>query len=257
MATELGQRSAWGRFTMRTDAWWVQPLLVILGLGSFGVYSLWRVFENAYYNVGPYASPFGSPDLRGFVPGLASLPFPVSPALLILPFPLGFRLTCYYYRKGYYRSFFLSPPACAVRGASSKAYVGERTIFVLQNLHRFFLYAALVILAILWWDALQAFGVGSGHVFVSWVSLVFLLNVVLLSAYTLGCHSLRHLSGGRLDCFSCDAASRARYGVWRKVSALNERHMLWAWASLFSVWAVDLVVRSLAVGWLRDVRLVA
>ena len=35
-----------------------------------------------------------------------------NPALLVLPFPLTFRLTCYYYRKAYYRAFFWSPPAC-------------------------------------------------------------------------------------------------------------------------------------------------
>jgi len=39
--------------------------------------------------------------------------FRLSPALLILIFPLGFRFTCYYYRRSYYRAFWWSPPACA------------------------------------------------------------------------------------------------------------------------------------------------
>ncbi len=36
---------------------------------------------------------------------------PFSPAFLILPFPGSFRLTCYYYRKFYYRSYFMRRPA--------------------------------------------------------------------------------------------------------------------------------------------------
>jgi hypothetical protein len=29
--------------------------------------------------------------------------WPLSAALIVLIFPLGFRLTCYYYRKAYFR----------------------------------------------------------------------------------------------------------------------------------------------------------
>ena len=76
---------------------------------------------------------------------------------MVLPFLLGFRLTCYYYRKAYYRSFWLSPPACAVAEPHSR-YSGEtRFPFNLQNLHRYALYLAIPVLAILWWDALEAF----------------------------------------------------------------------------------------------------
>ena len=53
----------------------------------------------------PEASEFGQ-----FLPDVWWLPY----AALTLPFLLLFRLTCYYYRKAYYRSFWLSPPACAV-----------------------------------------------------------------------------------------------------------------------------------------------
>ena len=53
-----------------------------------------------------------------------------------------FRLTCYYYRKAYYRSFWLSPPACAVPDGHKK-YTGEtRFPLIFQNLHRYFFYAA-------------------------------------------------------------------------------------------------------------------
>ncbi len=95
--------------TLRRDAWWIEILVVVIVLGGFGVYATLRAFENAYYFWGPYLSPFYSPLID---PQHHWWPF--SPALLILVGPLGFRATCYYYRKAYYRAFFLDPPACAV-----------------------------------------------------------------------------------------------------------------------------------------------
>ena len=69
----------------------------------------------------------------------------LSPALLILIFPLGFRLTCYYYRKAYYRGFWASPPACAVAEPHAK-YTGEtRFPLILQNIHRYFFYFAVLV----------------------------------------------------------------------------------------------------------------
>jgi hypothetical protein len=109
-----------GRFgaSMRRDAWWVELVPVVLVLGAFSVYATWRAFENNYYEWGPYLSPFYSPLLR---PSW----WPFSPAILILGGPLGFRATCYYYRKAYYRAFFLDPPACAVGEGRSHRYRGE------------------------------------------------------------------------------------------------------------------------------------
>jgi hypothetical protein len=37
--------------------------------------------------------------------------------VIILIFPLGFRLTCYYYRKADYRSWWLSPEQARLRRA--------------------------------------------------------------------------------------------------------------------------------------------
>jgi hypothetical protein len=70
----------------------------------------------------------------GFTPVSAEIfNFALSPALIILIFPLGFRMTCYYYRKAYYRSFWMSPPACAV-AEPHKTYTGEtRAPLILQN----------------------------------------------------------------------------------------------------------------------------
>src|SRR5262245_46074429 len=168
--------------------------------------------------------------------------------------PGGFRLTCYYYRKAYYRAFFLDPPACAV-GEPRHGYRGETRLLLFQNLHRYFLYFALVFLVILFIDFVHSlrwpdgFGVSIG-------SLVLLANVTLLSLYAFSCHSLRHLAGGNVDCFSCVALGAARYRAWQGVSALNKRHMLWAWLSLFMVGFADLFVWMVATGRWSDPRII-
>jgi hypothetical protein len=234
--------------TMRRDTWWLELLPVIILLGGFGLYATWRAFEGAYYEWGPYLSPFYSPLIK---PSW----WPFSPAILILGAPLGFRATCYYYRKAYYRAFFLDPPACAVGESRPHRYRGETAFpLILQNLHRYFLYLALIFLVILWYDAIHAFwfegtfGVGVG-------SLVLLTNIILLSLYTVSCHSLRHIIGGKVDCFSCTAFGAQRHAAWFGASFLNQHHMLFAWLSLVSVGLADLYIRLVASGRVPDLRL--
>ena len=143
-STEAVQRGL--GVTQRRDAWWLQPLAVFLGLSAFGVYSTWAALQGENYQWGPYLSPFYSPLLPKWL-GL-------SPAIFILWMPLGFRATCYYYRKAYYRSFFLDPPACAVGESGEHRYCGETKFpFLLQNAHRYFLYLAVLVLAFLWKNA--------------------------------------------------------------------------------------------------------
>jgi hypothetical protein len=175
--------------------------------------------------------------------------------LLILWAPLGFRATCYYYRKAYYRAIFLDPPACAVGESRPHKYGGETAFpLILQNLHRYFLYFALIFLIILWYDAIRAFwfngrfGIGVG-------SLVLTANIILLTLYTFSCHSLRHIAGGKVDCFSCVSFGGPWHTSWRGLSFLNEHHMLFAWMSLFSVGLADLYIRLVASGSIRDLRL--
>lgn len=244
-----------GKVTQRQDLWWLEPLLVVLVLGGFVVYATWAGLQNAHYYAAPYLSPFYSPCLSA---NCAHLTLPLigswwnlSPAILILWIPAGFRVTCYYYRKAYYRSFLGSPPACAVRDIA-KTYTGEtRFPFVLQNIHRYFLYLATLVVIFLWWDAILAFrfpdglGVGIG-------TLVLLGNAFLLSLYSFSCHSCRHLCGGSLNTFS---KAPARYGIWRVVSRMNEHHMLYAWISLIWVALADLYVRLISMGVITDVRL--
>ena len=151
--------------TMRRDAWWLPPLGVFVVLSSFLAYATWAAFQNAHYEYGNYLSPFYSPLLfgasaarRGSARSRAWLAVPISPALLILPFPAGFRFTCYYYRGAYYKAFWADPPSCAV-GEPRKSYLGERTLpLVLQNIHRYFLYFALLFLLVLAHDAWKASG---------------------------------------------------------------------------------------------------
>jgi hypothetical protein len=236
--------------TLRRDSWWTELIPVWILLGGFGVYATLRAFEGQYYEWAPYLSPFYSPLIDAHHQW-----WKLSPALLILVFPLGFRTTCYYYRKAYYRAFFLDPPACAVDESPSRKYRGESKFpFILQNIHRYFLYAALIFICFLWHDAYLAFffdgkfGIGLG-------TLIMLANVILITFYTLSCHSLRHLAGGKLDCFSCATFGAPRAAAWRGFSFLNERHMIFAWASLISVGATDFYIRLLASGAIHDLRI--
>jgi hypothetical protein len=265
LATALPRRRGFGE-TARRDAWWLQPAVVFTVLGAFVVYATWAAFQGEHYHFGNYLSPFYSPELWGSSPHAwfgtqpgwwpAWLPF--SPALLILGAPVGFRLTCYYYRGAYYRAFWADPPACTV-GEPRKHYRGERSFpLIIQNIHRYFLYLALIVLVILARDVWQAlwfedpatgqasFGIGVG-------TIVLAINVVLLSSYTLGCHSLRHLVGGRLTQIS---KRPLRYKAYTGVSVLNRRHMLWAWLSLVWVAFADLYVRLCSMGVWTDWRIV-
>jgi len=230
----------------RQDNWWIGPLATFFGLMAFIVYATWAAFQNEHYLWGPYISPMYSPliDVDWW---------PMSPAFLILWAPGGFRFTCYYYRKAYYRAFVLTPPACAV-GGKPRNYRGERGLLIFQNLHRYFLYLALVFVVILTYDAIIAFKFDDGiHVNVG--SLVLTLNAAFIAFFTFGCNSFRHLVGGSVDCFSCVSFGKARHKAWRFSSLFNAHHMMWAWISLFWVGFTDLYVRLVSMGVITDIRI--
>jgi hypothetical protein len=254
--------------TLRKDNWWVGPATTVLVISSAIAYLTWAMFQGNHYYADPYLSPVYSPVLFTKLdePGAAPLVhawfgewpswwpafflFPASPAFLILPFPGLFRFTCYYYRKAYYRSFGGSPPGCAVSPGQRPEYHGETRLLVFQNLHRYALYIALVFVVILTYDAVLSFfkngefGVGVG-------SLVITLNTTLIASYTFGCHSFRHLIGGRKDCMSCGEPTLS-YSAWKKATWFNVRHMNFAWASLISVALTDLYVRLVSMGVIHD-----
>jgi hypothetical protein len=250
-----------GKFgqTTRKDFWWVQPLLTFLGLAGFLVYSTWAAFQGEHFRFGPYLSPMYSPELftatgegSWFGKSPAWLPLWVTGAMLILWAPGGFRITCYYYRGAYYKAFWADPPSCAV-GEPRKKYLGERSFpLIIQNIHRYFLYLALVFIVLLARDAWKAmwfengFGIGVG-------TLVLLINAILLGGYTFGCHSLRHLVGGVYDRLSRRPVRKTAYDC---VSCLNRSHMLWAWCSLFWVAFSDLYIRMCSMGIWTDWRII-
>ncbi|HEU5219462.1 MAG TPA: hypothetical protein VFU23_12455 [Gemmatimonadales bacterium] len=250
--------------TRRTDLWWVKPLVLFVILAAFVIYSTWAAFQNGYYTFGPYLSPFYSPELFGSSPHAIFGPkpgwwpgfVPFSPALLILPFPAFFRFTCYYYRGTYYKSFWADPPACSV-GEPRNTYLGERSFpLILQNVHRYFMYVAVIFLFILGYDAWKAFwwadASGVEHFGIGLGSLLLVVNVVCLTLYTLGCHSLRHILGGFRDQFSRKKAFNRPYAC---VTCLNSAHGVWALVSLFTVGFSDIYVRMCSMGIWHDLRI--
>jgi hypothetical protein len=257
----------------------------MLGLLAFVVYATLRAFNGNWFEIrqntanfsgdpkAPYLSPFYSPLIydgndsphshawiRQDKPSWWPTNLGFSTALLILGGPVFFRFTCYYYRKAYYRSFWADPPACAV-GEPRHSYWGERSFpLILQNIHRYTLYIALFFLIFLWWDALYAFW-WDGRIGVGLGTLIMLANIILLTGFTFGCNSLRHLVGGRLNCFSCpnrpnngELKLNTGFYLWRWATKFNVNHMQWAWLSLFSVGFTDFYIMMCSQGTWSDLR---
>lgn len=236
--------------------WWSGPITVTVVLTAFGAYSMWVVFTQTAFGAGSLLSPFYSPrlGLPGWLPSFVTAP------MLVLWIPLGFRATCYYYRKAYYRSFFWDPPACSSKAQqreprSPENYRGETAFFVWNNIHRYFLYGSLIVVAFLWYETFLSFLPG-GSFGVTVGSLILLVNIALVSAYTFSCHSLRHLIGGTVDCYSCVTGGNARRKAYNWLSVLNRQHALWAWLSLFSLLITDVYIRLIIAGVITDPQII-
>jgi len=248
--------------TLRTDRWWLAPLLTVVGLVAWILYAVVHAFMQKWYFVPEYnyLTPFYSPCVSlgcdpaaahfgRFVPDVWWLPY----ALVSLPFLGLFRFTCYYYRKAYYRSFWLSPPACAV-AEPHRRYTGETRFPLLgQNLHRYFFYAAVILSAINTYDALYAFVKADGSFGLGLGNLILLGNVILLWAYTISCHSCRSIMGGRLNHFS---KHPVRYKLWGYISRLNGKHQELAWTTLATLAITDFYIMAVSAGWISDLRIV-
>ena len=177
-------RSGFGQ-TRRADNWWVQPLVVFLGLSAFIVYSTWAAFQGQHFRFGPYLSPFYSPELFGPpTAGLAECRLDAGLGHGGDADPLGARRISRHLlllSRRLLQSLLGRPASCTV-GEPRKKYLGERSFpLIVQNIHRYFLYLALVFLVILAhdvWDAFWfdgQFGIGVG-------TLVLLTNLVLLTS---------------------------------------------------------------------------
>ena len=248
--------------TKRRDNWAVYPVLqavVFTFCAAYLTFSgvFWGpLFGPQYVEADNYLSPLFSPLIV-----FPNMPVWLSPGLLILWIPIGFRATCYYYRKAYYRFYFGDPPGCAVGESSvhreTNISLENALPFILQNLHRYLLYLAFIPLFFLWIDVGVAFAnpnetTGAWEPRLGLGGVVLLVNTVLLTGYSLSCHSLRHLVGGRVDCFSCTRARRIRYTLWQRLTDFNRNHMWWAWTSLLTVTFADMYVRALHAGWFTD-----
>jgi hypothetical protein len=257
-----GRRGGPNALTLREDRWWIQPLVTFSILTAFVIYVTWAAFQNKNYYVGApmnrdLLSPLYSPCIAascqpGASHGVQLSWWNFSPALLILFIPGGFRLTCYYYRRSYYRAFWWSPPSCAVQDHHTR-YSGEtRLPLLLQNSHRYFFYLAFLVNLVLTYDAILAFNMPGLGIGVSVGTIVLVVNATLLWLYTLSCHACRHLCGGSVRKFS-DHPLRQR--LWKLSTPLNARHMQIAWASLIFVALTDVYVRLVASGAITDYKL--
>jgi len=263
--------------TSRKDNWWLYPVTIVFGLTCFLVYGTWSAWQGDFYwysagqeGFGGYLAPFYSPliYIKEGVAGGAPMEhsilgpwptwwpswLPASPSLLILAIPGVFRFTCYYYRKAYYRAFTGTPPACAVGSLPRKrkaGYKGETGLMLVQNLHRYTMYFAVLYILVFFYDAYLAFfrggefGIGVGTILI-------LGNPILLGCYTFGCHSVRHLIGGNRDCYSCSAAGNIAHKNGKFVTWLNQRHELFAWLSLIWIMGADIYIRMGSMGYITD-----
>ena len=245
---------------LRTDNWRKSPILTFIGLSAFVLYGLIRTATQSSYYVPAYhyLSPFASPCLSDTCGKAAefgtwgTFPQMIPLAILTLPFLLGFRLTCYYYRKAYYRAFWQSPVACAVPEPKAK-YTGEtRFPLIMQNAHRYFFYVAVLISVINTVDAVKAFhsptgfGFGLGNIIITG-------NVLLLWSYTMGCHSCRNITAGRINHFS---KHPVRYWLYQRASWLNGRHMQLAWTTLGTLVLTDAYIALVSSGTITDLRFI-
>jgi hypothetical protein len=247
--------------TLRTDNWWRAPLVQATVLIVLLGYVVVRLFMRQWYWVGEYnyLTPLYSPCISAScTPGSAhfgaifgDLPVWIPLPIVVFPVLLGFRGTCYYYRKAVYRSILQSPTACGVAEPAPR-YRGESRFFLFMNWHRYFFYLASLLLLINTYDAALSFFPPGGFGF-GLGSIILVVNVLLLWGYTLGCHACRHIVGGKLKHFS---RNPLRYAMWNRISTLNARHMQFAWASLVSVTLTDVYIMAVSAGWISDLRIV-
>ena len=266
----------------RKDNWISQPLLTAIVLIGFVIYSTWRVLENNFTNTfdgahqhlplglveqgAHYTSPFYAlPDF-----GIPFLQIPLIAAAYALFIPVSFRATCYFCRRTAYRAFFSDPSACGVKEfiPKGKNYTGERQFpFSFVNLHRYTLYLVLILVALHWLHLMEAFLftktivvnnqlTTSPHLGFGVGTFVLLVDTVALTLYVVSCHSFRHVMGGWVTKFSKSEGHRMRFKLWQQITHLNEKHGLYFWVSLGSIWVADLYLRLYAGGLIPDFKVV-
>jgi hypothetical protein len=178
-----------------------------------------------------------------------------SPTILVVPIAGLFRLTCYAYRKDYYRHIFNHPQSCATNERAddkNRGYSGETSLFSFNNLHRYLLYAGIALLPFFYYDFYVSVTYFGGFL-LRFASLLILLNAVLLTLWVFSCHAFRHVfAGGNVKCYDCGLNPAARKGFFNAQSMLNRHHEEWAFISLVVIVLVDLYLRALVAGFPVD-----
>ena len=251
--------------TDRIDNWWAQPFWMGLALTAALIYTAWRLIlfpESIHYKLegSTVVSPIFSPNiLEWSLFGLNEWEHPswVNAAILVLWIPFGFRGTCYYMRRVYYRTFFQSPTGCWVDEPDINkkiGYGGEKRLFIFNNLHRYFLYAAMIIIVIKWWDVTHTLHFDTGWGF-SCGTFIMATEAFLLTMYVTSCHALRHLAGGSLDRW-VSGISALRGRLFKRISVFNRSHGFWFWTSLGFVFLGDLWTIAVAEEYISDMAFV-
>lgn len=242
--------------TDRIDNWWLQPFLMGLGLTIGMAWAFLRVLYfdgDISYDDHRVTSPIFSPDvvhIFNFQPA----PW-VNSAMLILWIPFGFRGTCYYMRRVYFRTFFASPAGCVVsEPAINKklGYAGEKRLFIFNNLHRYMLLLAMMILLVKWYDVFHSMQYSTGGVGLSLGTILLAIESYLLTMYVTSCHSFRHFVGGILDRWD-KGSSVLRGKLFNRVTGYNRSHGFWFWLSLAFVYVGDLWVMLVSSGKISDI----
>ena len=258
-AIKLPMKKGFG-ITDRVDKWWNKPFWMGFGLSLALVYTALRVLVwngEIHYDNHRVTSPIFSPDVIHIFD--LQTPHWMNSALLILWIPFGFRGTCYYMRKVSHRVFFQNPTACVVAKPKISYkidYKGEKGLFILNNIHRYMLYLAIIILSMkvydvyhtMWFqgdNGVESFGISIG-------TLVLAIESILLFMYVASCHAFRHLFGGGMNQWR-SGISGIFGKLHIKISNLNIEHAFWFWTSLVMVFLGDLFVWAVAEGIINDI----
>ena len=245
--------------TDRVDKWWNEPFWMAFALPLPLVYTTFRVTlwdGEIQYDNHRVTSPIFSPD----VIHLFDLKTPnwMNSALLILWIPFGFRGTCYYMRRVYHRVFFQNPTACVVSKPEINyriGYKGETGLFILNNIHRYMLYLAIIILSMKIFDVYHTMhffnGTETAGFGISVGTVVLAVESFLLLMYVGSCHAFRHLFGGSMNQWR-GGISGIMGGIYIKISNINVDHSFWFWTSLGMVFIGDLFVWAVAEGIISD-----
>ena len=242
--------------TQRIDNWWTEPFWMASALTIAVLYTGMRVLiwdGDIQYDNHRVTSPIFSPDVLHLL-HITNHPGWMNSAMLILWIPFGFRGTCYYMRRVYHRTFFQNPTGCMIAKPELNyaiGYKGERGPFILNNIHRYMLYLAILILSVKFYDVILTTKFSDGSRAISIGTLILGIESFLLLMYVTSCHAFRHLFGGGMNRWR-GGLSGVFGSLYRTISKVNVHHSFWFWTSLAMVFLGDLFVLAVAEDILSD-----